>query len=254
MTDGRALAISAHGLHVSRGGRAVIRGLDLSLAEGESLAIIGANGSGKSTLLSLVAGLLPLDSGDLQVFGAPPRSGRRDIAIAFQDARLMDWRSALRNVTLPLEVGDERRSVADQAVRADAERALARVGAAAVAQRSPTELSGGERQRIALARALVRTPRLILLDEPFSALDALTRDRLDEELPDVVGDASLLFVTHDIDEALLVADRVAVLGSSGTIVAEAPGLRGLPAARRRAALGDSGPAAHRQSLRASLHV
>mgnify|MGYP003350328992 CR=1 FL=1 len=115
-------------------------------------------------------------------------------------------------------------------------------------------LSGGERQRIALARALVRTPRLILLDEPFSALDALTRDRLDEELPDVVGDASLLFVTHDIDEALLVADRVAVLGSSGTIVAEAPGLRGLPAARRRAALGDSGPAAHRQSLRASLHV
>ena len=254
MTDGRALAISAHGLHVSRGGRRVIRGLDLSLAEGESLAIIGANGSGKSTLLSLVAGLLPLDSGDLQVFGAPPRAGRRDVAIAFQDARLMNWRSALRNVTLPLEVGDERRSVADQAVRADAERALARVGAAAVAQRSPTELSGGERQRIALARALVRTPRLILLDEPFSALDALTRDRLDEELPDVVGDASLLFVTHDIDEALLVADRVAVLGSSGTIVAEAPGLRGLPAARRRAALGDSGPAAHRQSLRASLHV
>jgi NitT/TauT family transport system ATP-binding protein len=253
MTDGRALAIRAHGLHVSRGGRAVIRGLDLSLAEGESLAIIGANGSGKSTLLSLVAGLLPLDSGDLQVLGAPPRAGRPDIAIAFQDARLMDWRSALRNVTLPLEVGDGKRSVDDQSVRLDAERALARVGAAAVADRSPSELSGGERQRIALARALVRKPRLILFDEPFSALDALTRDRLDEELPDVVGDASLLFVTHDIDEALLVADRVAVLGSFGTVVAEAPGLRGLPAARRRAALGDSAPAAHRQSLRASLH-
>ena len=216
MTDGRALAISAHGLHVSRGGRAVIRGLDLSLAEGESLAIIGANGSGKSTLLSLVAGLLPLDSGDLQVFGAPPRAGRRDVAIAFQDARLMNWRSALRNVTLPLEVGDERRSVADEAVRADAERALARVGAAAVAQRSPIELSGGERQRISIARALLKDPPILILDEATSALDAVTEAKVQAALNEVMKGRTTFVIAHRLS-TIENADRIVVL-ENGRIV------------------------------------
>ena len=122
------------------------------------------------------------------------------------------------------------------------------------ADRSPAELSGGERQRVALARALVRQPRLILLDEPFSALDALTRDRLNEELPEMVGSASVLLVTHDMEEALLVADRVVVLGSAGMIVAETPGLRGLPAAQRRAALSTGAGVASQQALREALRA
>jgi len=254
MTVGRSLAIRAQGVRVARGEREVLRGVDLSLAEGESLAIIGANGSGKSTLLSLIAGLLSPDAGELRVFDTAPRAGRSDVAIAFQDARLMLWRSALRNVTLPLEVGEGRRSAASASVRSEGEAALARVGAAEVAHRSPAELSGGERQRIALARALVREPRLILLDEPFSALDALTRDRLNEELPEMVGSASVLLVTHDIEEALLVADRVVVLGSAGLIVAETPGLRGLPTAQRRAALSSGAGMASQQALREALRA
>ena len=254
MSAGRSLAIRAQGVRVARGAREVLRGVDLSLADGESLAIIGANGSGKSTLLSLIAGLLSPDAGELRVFDAPPRAGRSDVAIAFQDARLMTWRSALRNVTLPLEVGEGWSSASSASVRSEGEAALARVGAAEVAHRSPTALSGGERQRVALARALVRQPRLILLDEPFSALDALTRDRLNEELPEMVGNASVLLVTHDIEEALLVADRVVVLGSAGTIVAETPGLRGLPAAQRRAALSTGAGMASQHSLREALRV
>jgi len=254
MSVGRSLAIRAHGLRVARGEREVLRGLDLSLAEGESLAIIGANGSGKSTLLSLIAGLLQPDAGELRVFDAPPSAGRSDVAIAFQDARLMTWRTALRNVTLPLEVGAGGRSPASSSVRSEGERALARVGAAAFAHRSPADLSGGERQRVALARALVRQPRLILLDEPFSALDALTRDRLDEELPEMIGSSSLLLVTHDIDEALLVGDRVVVLGSAGLLVTETAGLRSLPAAQRRAALSAGPGKASQHALREALRV
>ena len=139
-------------------------------------------------------------------------------------------------------------------MRSEGEAALARVGAAEVADRSPAELSGGERQRVALARALVRQPRLILLDEPFSALDALTRDRLNEELPEMVGSASVLLVTHDMEEALLVADRVVVLGSAGAIVAETPGLRGLPAAQRRAALSAGAGISSQKALREALRA
>ena len=164
----------------------------------------------------------------------------------------MMWRSALRNVTLPLEVGGGRQSAGSASVRTEGEAALARVGAAEVAVRSPAELSGGERQRVALARALVRNPRLILLDEPFSALDALTRDRLNDELPEMVGAASVLLVTHDIDEALLVADRVVVLGGAGQIVAETTGLRCLPALQRRAALSAATGIASQKALREAL--
>ena len=254
MSAGRSLAIHAQGVRVARGAHEVLCGLDLSLAEGESLAIVGANGSGKSTLLSLIAGLLPHDAGALRIFDAPPRAGRSDVAIAFQDARLMMWRSALRNVTLPLEVGEGRRGAASDSLRSEGEAALARVGAGEVADRSPDELSGGERQRVALARALVRQPRLILLDEPFSALDALTRDRLNEELPEMVGSASVLLVTHDMEEALLVADRVVVLGRAGIIVAETPGLRGLPVAQRRVALGVGAGIASQRALREALRA
>jgi NitT/TauT family transport system ATP-binding protein len=154
----------------------------------------------------------------------------------------------LRNVTLPLELAGESLVSA----RATAEKALARVGAGALLGRSPGEISGGERGRVALARALVRRPSLLLLDEPFAALDAITRARLDDELPELVAGAATLLVTHDVAEALLVSDRVLLLGAEGAIHLEVPGLRGLPAAERRAALLSPDGAARQTRLFAAL--
>jgi ABC-type dipeptide/oligopeptide/nickel transport system ATPase component len=119
-------------------------------------------------------------------------------------------------------------------------------------ERNPAELSGGERGRVSLARALVRKPSLLLLDEPFAALDAITRARLDDELPELVAGASTLLVTHDVAEALLIADRVLMLGADGAIALEVPGLRNLPSADRRAALLSPDGAARQMRLYAAL--
>ncbi len=231
------------------GQRTVLDRISLSVSAGECVALLGANGSGKTTLLRLAAGLLRPLSGEVFVAGSPASAGRADVGLAFQDARLLDWRSALRNVTLPLELA--RMSIAD--ARVVASEALARVSATAIADRSPNELSGGQRQRVALARALVRRPSLILLDEPFAALDAPTRGRLDEELPELIGGAAALFVTHDVAEALLVADRVLLLSDRGVIGAEVAGFRSLPLAERRRALRSTDGLAVQTSLLAVLN-
>jgi ABC-type nitrate/sulfonate/bicarbonate transport system ATPase subunit len=235
-------------LDFSFGARQILRGLSLRVERGEAVALLGANGSGKSTLLRLVAGLLEPVAGEITVGGSRPRAGRPEIGIAFQDARLAPWRSVARNVALPLELAGSDEALA----RASAASALERLGVAHLGDSDPTILSGGERGRVALARALVRKPELILLDEPFAALDALTRDRFDDELPELVGGAALLLVTHDIDEALLAADRVLLLGASGRIESEAPGLRRLPSSARRAALAAPDGAAQRAALYSAL--
>lgn len=210
----------------------MLRNLSLSIAAGESVALLGANGSGKSTLLRLVAGLLTPSEGRVSLAGVAASAGQPEVGIVFQEPRLLPWRTVLRNVTLPLELtGDTLLSA-----RATAQMALARVGAGGLLDRSPAEISGGERSRVALARALVRQPSLLLLDEPFAALDAITRARLNDELPELVAGAATLLVTHDIAEALLVADRVLLLGADGAIHLELPGLRALPADERRSAL------------------
>jgi len=227
----------------------VLRNLSLSIAAGESVALLGANGSGKSTLLRLVAGLLTPTEGRISLTGAPASAGQPEVGIVFQEPRLLPWRTVLRNVTLPLELAGESLVSA----RVTAEKALARVGAGALLDRSPGEISGGERGRVALARALVRQPSLLLLDEPFAALDAITRARLDNELPELVAGAATLLVTHDVAEALLVSDRVLLLGAEGAIHLEVPGLRGLPAAERRAALLSPDGAARQTRLYAALN-
>lgn len=235
-------------LRFSFGDREVLRGLSLRVAAGESVALLGANGSGKSTLLRLTAGLIAPSSGGIAIAGSAPSAGRREVGIAFQDARLAPWRSALRNVSLPLELAGD----PTESARAVARVALERLSVAHLGNRSPDRLSGGERQRVALARALVRAPQLLLLDEPFASLDALTRDRFDDELPELIGSSALLLVTHDIDEALLIADRVVLLGSSGRIESEVAGLRGEAPGRRRAALATPDGAARRDALYAAL--
>jgi ABC-type nitrate/sulfonate/bicarbonate transport system ATPase subunit len=240
--------LQVDGLSHSFGERHVLRNLSLSIDAGESVALLGANGSGKSTLLRLVAGLLTPTAGRINLVGSAAAAGRPEVGIVFQEARLLPWRTVLRNVTLPLELAGEPLATA----RATAEAALARVRAGGLVERNPAEISGGERGRVALARALVRRPSLLLLDEPFAALDAITRARLDDELPELVAGAATLLVTHDVAEALLVADRVLVLGSDGAIELEVLGLRSLSSVERRAALLSPDGAARQTRLYAAL--
>ncbi|WP_019630149.1 ABC transporter ATP-binding protein [Actinomadura atramentaria] len=198
--------VRVRGLTRVFGDRTVLDGVDLDIAPGEFVALLGASGTGKSTLLRALAGLDGEGHGDI---GVPDRR-----AVVYQEHRLLPWSRVWKNVVLGLRGGDLRR-------RADA--ALAEVGLAARADAWPLTLSGGESQRVALARALVRTPELLLLDEPFGALDALTRLKAQALVADLWAEhrPAVLLVTHDVEEALLLADR-ALLLSGGRIAREYP--------------------------------
>jgi len=176
---------------------------------GSFTVIIGPNGCGKSTLLRTVAGLLAPSSGAVLVGGAPPRAGDGRVGLAFQQPRLVPWRSTLDNVALPLEVA----GVGPAERQARATDALERVGLAGAAALRPRELSGGMAQRAALARALIGEPAVLLLDEPFSALDALTRETFDLELQRLWQERlwTVILVTHSVSEAITLADRVVVM-------------------------------------------
>jgi NitT/TauT family transport system ATP-binding protein len=186
-----------------------LRGIDLDVAEGEFVAVLGRSGCGKSTLLRLVAGLLPTTAGEVHVGGERVTRPRRDIAMLFQRPALLPWRSVLDNVLLPAQIFGWSKA----AHRDRAHELLAMAGLDGFAKRLPHELSGGMQQRVALCRSLLGRPRVMLMDEPFSALDALTREELSGELQRVHMDngATIVFVTHSIDEAVLLADRVVVL-------------------------------------------
>jgi NitT/TauT family transport system ATP-binding protein len=186
-----------------------LRDIDLSIVEGEFVAVIGRSGCGKSTLLRLIAGLLPPTAGQVRVGGTPVTGPRRDIAMMFQRPALLPWRSVLDNILLPAEIHRTGRA----AHRERAERLLATAGLTGFQKRLPHELSGGMQQRVALCRALIQQPHLLLMDEPFSALDALTREELSGELQRVHMElaCTTVFVTHSIQEAVLLADRVIVL-------------------------------------------
>jgi NitT/TauT family transport system ATP-binding protein len=186
-----------------------VDGVDLAVAPGEFVAILGPSGCGKSTLLRMVAGLEPLDAGTVQLGGGDARTSARALAYVFQDAHLLPWRNVLDNVALPLELQGR-----DAASRRDAaRRAIEQVGLGDAARRHPAQLSGGMRMRVSLARALVTEPRLLLLDEPFAALDEITRQGLDDQLRALwqATGTTVLFVTHSIAEAAFLAERAVVL-------------------------------------------
>ncbi|MFI9102757.1 ABC transporter ATP-binding protein [Streptomyces fildesensis] len=209
------VSVSARSVRRSFDGREVLAGIDLDIRRGEFVALLGRSGSGKSTLLRAMAGLDPAIEGRLLV----PR--RR--SVVFQDPRLQPWKRVLDNVVLGLP---------RQGARDSGRAALAEVGLSGHERAWPATLSGGEAQRAALARALVRDPELLLLDEPFGALDALTRLRMHALLRDLCDRhrPAVLLVTHDVDEAVLLADRVLVLTDGRISLARDIDL---PAARQR---------------------
>jgi NitT/TauT family transport system ATP-binding protein len=188
-----------------------IRDISLEIGDGEFLTVIGRSGCGKSTLLRMIAGLLKPTQGSVTIAGEPVRAPRRDVAMVFQRPALLPWRSVEDNIMLPVEISRWRK--AEYRPRVD--QLLEMTGLTGFRKRLPHELSGGMQQRVSLCRALIQSPKVMLMDEPFSALDALTREELAVELQRIHMElgATIVFVTHSIQEAVLLADRVAVLSS-----------------------------------------
>ena len=214
-------AIVCHNVGKLFGDLAVLRGVNLVVSRGEIVTLVGESGSGKSTLLRIIAGLLEPGEGTVHVFGQSAEEARRARAygIVFQNPTLYAWRTVEENVALPLEIIGLAK--AERAARVG--EALDLVRLTGFARSYPAQLSGGMAQRVAIARALAYRPPLLLLDEPFAALDALTRIRMHQLIIRLwrVHTPAVLLVTHDVDEALLLADRVLVL-ANGQIAEQLP--------------------------------
>jgi NitT/TauT family transport system ATP-binding protein len=208
--------------------------VDIDVATGEFIAIVGPSGCGKSTLLRLVAGLHAPTTGTIEVSGKPVKGPVTDVGIVFQSPVLLDWRNTLDNVLFQADI----RGLPVERYRPRALELLRQVGLEDFADRFPHELSGGMRQRAAIARAFLHDPPLLLMDEPFGALDALTREqmRLDIEEIWLATRKTVLFITHSVDEAVLLADRVLVMSArpgriEREIAIDLPRPRGLEARR-----------------------
>ena len=187
----------------------VLDNFNLQVHEGEFLAILGPSGCGKSTFLNILAGLDKHDSGDILIDGQPVKGQSFDRGLVFQGYALLPWRTVLEN----LEIGLEIRNIGKKERKDIARHYLALVGLSAFANQYPHQLSGGMRQRVAIARVLAYQPNLLLMDEPFAALDAQTRETLQIELIKIweADKKTIVFITHSIDEAILLSDRVAIM-------------------------------------------
>ncbi|MGH3637435.1 MAG: ABC transporter ATP-binding protein [Mycobacterium sp.] len=219
----RSVAIQSHGLHkefthVGRGAKGaknvvteVLRDFDLDVRNGEFLALLGPSGCGKSTFLNILAGLEDYDGGELLLNGSPVRGVSKNVGVVFQSYALFPWLSVQKNV----EVGLKIRGASAATRRQTSDRILNTVGLEAFADHLPHQLSGGMRQRVAIARSLAYDPDVLVLDEPFAALDAQTREFLQNELLRIWESGeqkkTILFVTHSIDEAIFLSDRIAVM-------------------------------------------
>ncbi|MCX7373009.1 MAG: ABC transporter ATP-binding protein [Alphaproteobacteria bacterium] len=206
-------------------------GIDLTVRRGEFVALVGPSGCGKSTLLRLLAGLEKPTRGMVEVEGLTPDAAGEMVGLVFQKPTLLDWLTVERNILLPVRIRRGRPGPADVAA---ARQLMAMTGIAGFAQRHPSELSGGMQQRAAICRALIQDPEVLLMDEPFGALDALTREEMCFELLRLWSERrkTILFVTHSIPEAVLLADRVVVMAPrpgriAAEIVVDLPRPRGL---------------------------
>jgi NitT/TauT family transport system ATP-binding protein len=228
-----------------------IAAASFDVAAGSFVSLLGPSGCGKSTLLLMLAGLEPATAGRLVIGGEPVTGPRRDIGIVFQDATLLPWKSALDNVLFPIKI--LKRPLADY--RARAAELLDLVGLSGFHGKKPAQLSGGMRQRVAICRALIHDPRILLMDEPFSALDAITRDQMNLLLTELLEKLkkTVVFVTHSIREAAFLSDRVLVMGSRpSTITLDAT----VPLARPRGFAVEGSPAFNALcgTLRASIEA
>jgi NitT/TauT family transport system ATP-binding protein len=200
-------------------GAAAVRAIDevsLDIARGEFVAVVGPSGCGKSSLMRLISGLHPPASGVLKVEGKPVAGPLRSVGMAFQNSNLLPWRTALDNVLLPLEIVEPYRSdFSRQKYAGKAKALLESVGLQGFAEKHPWELSGGMQQRTSICRALIHEPEILLLDEPFGALDAFTREELWCALRDLQAarKVTVMLVTHDLREAVFLADTVYVMSS-----------------------------------------
>ena len=194
-----------------RNASVALEDISLTVERGEFVTFLGPSGCGKSTLLKLVSGLSPASDGTVQVNGMTPENAREMMSFIFQDATLLPWRTVERNVGLGLELEYAARDLRKERVA----QMLQLVSLGHVAQRYPRQLSGGMKMRVSIARALVSRPRILLLDEPFAALDEMTRDRLNEELLKLYAEQkwTVLFVTHSVAEAVFLSSRIVILAA-----------------------------------------
>jgi NitT/TauT family transport system ATP-binding protein len=213
MNDAAFLTLSDVSYTFGDDGTQVLSAISLAIRQGAFVALVGASGIGKSTLLRVIGGLLQSTSGEVLLDGKPPAQARTPVGIVFQKDNLMPWRTAYDNIRLPLELRGENGRVSQQRVQ----EMLDLVGLSGSGNNYPAQLSGGMAQRVAIARALIHKPALLLLDEPFGALDALTRERMGRELLRIwqAMPVTVFMVTHSIDEAVFLADEVLVMGSIG---------------------------------------
>jgi NitT/TauT family transport system ATP-binding protein len=202
-------------------GRLILDRVSLSVAKGEFISLIGPSGCGKSTVLKLISGLSPITTGEIRVDGMTPKNARETMSFIFQDATLLPWRTVSANVGLGLEL--ERVPADKRNAKVDA--LLELVGLSHVGKAYPRELSGGMKMRVSIARALATGPRLLLMDEPFAALDEISRDRLNEELLRLREEQkwTVVFVTHSVAEAVFLSSRIILLAPNpGRIHADIP--------------------------------
>jgi NitT/TauT family transport system ATP-binding protein len=195
-------------------------GIDLTITKGQFASIIGPSGCGKSTLLKIMAGLIPASRGQVELNGSPVQGPRPDIGMMFQQATLLPWRTSLENVLLPIEIRAGAKAAAEHSDAAN--ELLSMVGLGGFEKAYPGELSGGMAQRVAICRMLVIEPSILLLDEPFGALDELTRERMNEELQRICAqrNATAFMVTHSIPEAVFLGDVLFVMSSRPGRIAE----------------------------------
>ena len=204
--------VSVRFLTPAKGVHVAVSGISLAVQSGSFVAMVGPSGCGKSTLLNVAAGLLAPAEGGIRVFGTPLSGINREAAYLFQQDALLPWRSVLDNVRLGLDF----RGVPAAEARERARRFIARVGLAGFEDRFPHQLSGGMRKRVAIAQSWIVDPRILLMDEPFGALDVQTRQNMENELLELWQESgkTVLFITHDLEEAIALADRVVVLTAS----------------------------------------
>ena len=230
----------------NKGIKQVLRDVSLSVGEGTFTSIVGAMGTGKSTLLSILAGLTTPDAGGLTIDGTPVNGVRRDAAFVFENYSLLPWFSALENVRLAVGATLPELNKAEQRERA--RRALEQVGLGNAIHRRPSQLSGGMRQRVAIARAFATSPRLLFLDEPFGALDALTREALQQDLAQMCSSAArpvtTLMITNSVEEALLLSDAIVPILAGPPATLGAPIPIELPRPRSVAQLAHDEEATH----------